>query len=43
MSIKSSQSLVEEAKKKVQTLNPNEVKQLVEKRIKTTRQKLSLN
>ncbi len=32
MSIKSSQSLVEEAKKKVQTLNPNEVKQLVEKK-----------
>ena len=31
MSIKSSQSLVEEAQKKIQTLNPNEVKELLEK------------
>ena len=32
MSIKSSQSLVEEAIKKIQTLNPNEVKELLEKK-----------
>tara|TARA_S200000501_G_scaffold366366_1_gene401002 strand:- start:1068 stop:1466 length:399 start_codon:yes stop_codon:yes gene_type:complete len=32
MSIKSSQSLVEEAQKKIQTLSPNEVKQLLEKK-----------
>ena len=32
MSIKSSQSLVEEAQKKIQTLNPNDVKELVEKK-----------
>ena len=32
MSIKSSQSLVEEAQKKIQTLNPNEVKELIEKK-----------
>ena len=32
MSIKSSQSLVEEAQKKIQTLNPNEVKELLEKK-----------
>ncbi len=32
MSIKSSQSLVEEAQKKIQTLSPNEVKTLVEKK-----------
>ena len=32
MSIKSSQTLVEEAQKKIQTLNPNEVKTLLEKR-----------
>ena len=32
MSIKSSKSLVEEATKKIQTLNPNEVKELLEKK-----------
>ena len=32
MSIKSSKSLVEEAIKKIQTLNPNEVKELLEKK-----------
>ena len=32
MSIKSSQSLVEEAQKKIQTLSPNEVKELIEKK-----------
>ena len=32
MSIKSSKSLVEEAQKKIQTLNPNEVKELLEKK-----------
>ena len=32
MSIKSSQSLVEEAQKKIQTLNPSEVKSLIEKK-----------
>ena len=32
MSIKSSKSLVEEALKKIQTLNPNEVKELLEKK-----------
>ena len=32
MSIKSSKSLVEEAQKKIQTLNPNEVKKLNEKK-----------
>ena len=32
MSIKSSQSLVKEAIKKIQTLNPNEVKELLEKK-----------
>jgi len=32
MSIKSSQFLVEEAQKKIQTLNPNEVKELLEKK-----------
>ncbi len=32
MSIKSSQTLVEEAQKKIQTLSPNEVKNLVEKK-----------
>ena len=32
MSIKSSQSLVEEAQKKIQTLNPNEVRELLEKK-----------
>jgi len=32
MSIKSSQSLVEEAQKKIQTLNPNDVKELLEKK-----------
>ena len=32
MSIKSSQSLVEEAQKKIQTLRPNEVKELIEKK-----------
>ena len=32
MSIKSSQSLVEEAQKKMQTLSPNEVKELIEKK-----------
>ena len=32
MSIKSSQTLVEEAKKKIETLSPNEVKNLAEKK-----------
>ena len=32
MSIKSSQTLVEEAQKKIETLSPNEVKNLVEKK-----------
>ena len=32
MSIKSSQTLVEEARKKIETLSPNEVKNLVEKK-----------
>ena len=32
MSIKSSQTLVEEAQKKIQTLSPNEVKKLIEKK-----------
>ena len=32
MSIKSSKSLVEEAQKKIQTLSPNEVKELLEKK-----------
>ena len=32
MSIKSSKSLVEEATKKIQSLNPNEVKELLEKK-----------
>ena len=32
MSIKSTQSLVEEAQKKIQTLSPNEVKELIEKK-----------
>ena len=32
MSIKSSKSLVEEAQKKIQTLSPNEVKKLIEKK-----------
>ena len=32
MSIKSSQSLVEEAQKKIQTLNPTEVRELLEKK-----------
>ena len=32
MSIKSSQTLVEEARKKIQTLSPNEVKKLIEKK-----------
>ena len=32
MSIKSSQTLVEEAQKKIQTLSPNEVKSLLEKK-----------
>ena len=32
MSIKSSQSLVEEAQKKIQTLNPKDVKELLEKK-----------
>tara|TARA_B100001057_G_scaffold274579_1_gene274820 strand:- start:47 stop:445 length:399 start_codon:yes stop_codon:yes gene_type:complete len=32
MSIKSSQSLVEEAQKKIQTLSPSEVKELLEKK-----------
>ena len=32
MSIKSSQTLVEEAKKKIETLNPAEVKDLVDKK-----------
>ena len=32
MSIKSSQTLVEEAQKKIQTLNPSEAKHLVEKK-----------
>ena len=32
MSIKSSQTLVEEAQKKIQTLHPNEVKTLLEKK-----------
>jgi len=32
MSIKSSQTLVEEAQRKIQTLSPNEVKKLIEKK-----------
>ena len=32
MSIKSSQTLVEEAQKKIQTLTPEEVKKLLEKK-----------
>ena len=32
MSIKSSKTLVEEAQKKIQTLNPNDVKELLEKK-----------